>query len=201
MTPGAHAQKENTMYEGLDLAGLGEDALALGKVSAAVIVGATAARFVTSQAQALMTGSLAMLQPYAAAVPIAAGVALYSVARDMAPEYVPGVAAGMVAYGIMKGLVSLATQFAPSQTATLTAYSPFAGVDTYDSRMLAGLGYVAPSNGGGYNQFGVRAYMNGAPVSVQRLNGAPVSVQRLNGIGSAPLTAEFVHMPGAAVLQ
>ena len=175
------------------LMGLKEDGMESAKVGAAALAGAVLAKQVVKYAAAFGTSTTdltkkALLPPAAVAlIPLVAGIAIHSKGKMMYPLAAPGIAAGMVAFG----LANLVTAFAPVPATgpdMIRPYLPFNGVDSYDSRMLAGapvdiqrLGY-----GGGYNQFGVRSYMQGAPTSVQQLN----------GLGSAPMSAQVLSTHG-----
>jgi hypothetical protein len=183
------------MYGGLGA--LKEDAMEIGKVGVAALAGASVAKMVAEKVADLKKADgSAMLPAWVAPLaPLAVGVAVHAYGKSRFPLAAPGIAAGMVAVGLGK----LAGALAPaSQLENVRKYVPFAGVDTYDSGLLAGLGY--------YDASVNRYMMAGSPTQVQRLMGAPVQVQSLAGLGStvvnglagAPMSAQVLSGSAAA---
>ena len=163
----------------MDLYGLKEDSMEAATLGASVLVGAAVAKQVTGLAALNSLPAAKWVKPL---IPVAVGIAIHSYAKGRYPVAAPGVAAGMVAFGIA-ALVKAATDKAD-------AYLPFNGLGyTYDSPLM-GLGYSYGA--------GVDAYMNGAPTQVQSLMGMPVQVQTLSGLGStivgsgAPMSASLM---------
>lgn len=165
----------------MDLYGLKEDSMEAATLGASVLVGAVVAKQVTGIAALNNLPAAKWVKPL---IPIAVGVAVHSYGKGRFPVAAPGVAAGMVAFGVA-GLVKAATNAADP-------YLPFNGLGfTYDSGLM-GLGYSYGA--------GVDAYMNGAPTQVQSLQmaGMPVQVQSLQGLGStivggsSPLSASLM---------
>lgn len=171
----------------MDLYGLKEDSMEAAKLGASVLAGAAIAKQVVEYA-ASATSPVPAKEWVAPLLPIAVGIGIHSYGKGRFPIAAPGVAAGMVAVGVGKLIAKAVgpSVAADDAGAMVAKYVPFAGVDTYDSPLLAGLGY----NYGA----GVDAYMHGAPTQIQQLMGAPVQVQALGGLSS--------HVVGSsAVLQ
>ena len=163
----------------MDLYGLKEDSMEAATLGASVLVGAAVAKQVVGVAALNSLPAAKWLKPL---IPVAVGIAVHSYGKGRYPVAAPGIAAGMVAFGVA-GLVKAATSAADP-------YIPFAGLGfTYDSDLM-GLGYSYGA--------GVDAYMNGAPTQVQSLMGMPVQVQTLQGLGStivggsSPLSASLM---------
>lgn len=170
----------------MDLYGLKEDSMEAATLGASVLVGAAVAKQVVGLKALETIPAAKWVKPL---IPIAVGVAVHSYGKGRYPVAAPGVAAGMVAFGVA-GLVK-AVLPAPAAGATdMASYLPFNGLGyTYDSGLM-GLGYSYGA--------GVDAYMNGAPTQVQSLMGMPVQVQSLQGLGStivggsSPLSASLM---------
>jgi hypothetical protein len=177
----------------MDLYGLKEDSMEVAKIGASALAGAAVAKVVVGKVGPMIfkdpTSALAKYVP--PLLPIAVGIAVHSYGKSQFPIAAPGVAAGMVAYGIA-GLVKAVLPAAKAGETDMASYLPFnlSGLGyTYDSA-LQGLGYSYGA--------GVDAYMHGAPTQVQSLMGMPVQVQTLSGLGStivgssAPLSASLM---------
>ena len=168
----------------MDLYGLKEDSMDVAKIGASALLGAAIAKQVVGIAALDSLPAAKYLKPL---IPVAVGVAVHSYGKNQFPMAAPGVAAGMMAFGIA-GLVKAVLPDA--QQATVGAYLPFNGLgETYDTGLM-GLGYSYGA--------GVDAYMHGAPTQVQSLMGAPTQVQAISGLGStivggsAPLSASLM---------
>lgn len=164
----------------MDLYGLKEDSMDVAKIGASALVGAAIAKQVTGIAALDKLPAPQYVKPL---IPIAVGIAVHSYGKAQFPVAAPGVAAGMMAFG----LAGLVKAFLPAEQ---QAYLPFNGLgETYDTGLM-GLGYSYGA--------GVDAYMHGAPTQVQSLMGAPTQVQSLMGLGStivgnsAPLSASLM---------
>lgn len=172
----------------MDLYGLKEDSMEAATLGASVLVGAAVAKQVVGIDALDKLPAAKWLKPL---IPVAVGIAVHSYGKGRYPVAAPGIAAGMVAFGVA-GLVKAALP-APAAGATdMASYLPFNGLGyTYDSPLM-GLGYSYGA--------GVDAYMNGAPtqVQVESLMGMPVQVQSLQGLGStivggsSPLSASLM---------
>lgn len=174
------------MYDSLGLAAIKDDAVEVGAAAVGTLVGVAVAQFVTKQVDGMLTKDAAPSFPGArqvsSLIPVAVGLGIYTYGaqrlnRGMTRDAVAGTAAGMVAFGLGKLIVSLI----PQAKNTLPAMD-LAGVYDYS------LGYNTAEYGPG----GVEAYMMaGAPVSFEpaRLNAAPVDIQQLNG---APVSINTV---------
>ena len=158
---------------------LKEDSMDMAKLGVSALAGAAVAKQVVGIGMLDKLPAAKWLKPV---IPVAVGIAIHNRLKGQFPVAAPGVAAGMVAFGIA-ALVKAATDKAD-------AYLPFNGLGyTYDSPLM-GLGYSYGA--------GVDAYMNGAPTQVQSLMGMPVQVQSLSGLGStivgsgAPMSASLM---------
>lgn len=155
------------MYDSLGLAALKEDAMEVGSAAVGTLVGVGVAKFVTDKVGGMLTFTGG--QYVNALIPVAAGVAIYSMGanrmqRGALRDATAGVAAGMVAFGVGK----LVASFAPA-AASATGLS-LGNVYDYS---LDGLGY-GPGD--------VSAYMmQGSPTSMESLAAMPVDIQQLNG--------------------
>lgn len=193
------------MYDSLGLAALKEDAMEVGAAAVGTVAGIAVARFVTVALNSTVAGKEGFLvqsegddkgkpvfagaDKIATLVPVAVGVALYSMGagkmgRGAARDAVAGAAAGMVAYG----LGSLIAKFTekPSETADTLGIS------------LKGFGNVYDySLNGDFGPGDVSAYMmNGAPVSFEpyrQMNGAPVDIQTVTAFNGAPTSATVLN--------
>jgi len=215
----------------MDLYGLKEDSMALAKAAPAVLVGAAAARVVSKLAADMLapvskkdaagaeTLSAAEIEKnkqsvlrklVAPALPVAVGLATQMYGKDRFPVAAPGVAAGMVAYGLGAIIVNYLPAPKDAKSFDLKAYMPFAGLggDTYDTGLM-GLGAygagVDAYMGLGYGGYSMEPgapvaieTLRGAPTQVQSLMGSPTQVQSLMGLGSsivgssAPLSASLM---------
>jgi hypothetical protein len=155
------------------LMGLKDDAMKVGKVGLGVVAGAGAAVAVVK-----MVPEYKFSEWVNPLLLIASGAAVYGYGKDKFPVAAPSFAAGWAAVGLGK-LIGAGLKAAGQES--IAQYVPFAGVDTYDSGLLAGLGY------GGYNASVSRYMMQGSPTQVQQLMGAPIQVQALAGLGSSVL--------------
>ena len=160
------------------LMGLKDDAMKVAKVGLGVVAGAAAAKYLVELKKA--DGSELLKYKFSEWINplllIGAGAAVYGYGRDRFPVAAPSFAAGWtaVALGKLIGAGLDAANMSESKK-----FVPFAGVDTYDSGLLAGLGYTDAS---------VRRYMmQGSPTQVQTLMGAPIQVESLAGLGSTVL--------------
>lgn len=166
----------------MDLYGIKEDAMDVAKIGASALVGAAVAKQVVKMVPDF--GGSQYVKPL---IPVAVGVAVHTYGKMNFPVAAPGVAAGMMAFGI----AALVKAILPdAQKATVGEYLPFNGLgETYDTGLM-GLGYSYGA--------GVDAYMHGAPTQVQTLMGAPTQVQSISGLGStivggsAPLSASLM---------
>lgn len=179
------------MYDSLGLAALKEDAMEVGAAAVGTVAGIAVAKFVTSK----LTGTGGLLSKAGTAepifagadkvatlVPVAVGVALYSLGankmgRGAARDAVAGAAAGMVAYGV--GSLVAAFTATPANTMKTIGLQGFGNVYDY-------------SLNGDFGPGDVSAYMmNGAPFTAEpyRLNGAPIDVQVATPFNGAPTSA------------
>ena len=173
----------------MDLYGLKEDSMEVGKLGASALVGAAIAKQVVGLKALDSLPAAKWIKPL---IPIAVGVGVHSYGKNQFPIAAPGVAAGMVAVGVA-ALVKAAVA-GTSSDAMISSYLPFNG--------LGELGYVYDYSlqGLGYGPGDVTRYMNGAPTQVQSLMGAPLQVQALAGLGAAPTTVS-VAGPMSATLM
>lgn len=180
------------MYDSLGLAALKDDAFEVGAAAVGTLAGVAVAQFVTKQTDDMLkfTGG----KQVSSLIPVAVGLGIYSygaqkMGRGMARDAVAGVAAGMVAFGVGKLVVSLLPDTAK---ASVQQFLPSMGLNgVYDYS----LGYNTAEYGPG----GVEAYMMAgspvsfeparqfaaAPVDIQQLNGAPVSISTVAPISTA----------------
>lgn len=171
----------------MDLYGLKEDSMEVGALGASALVGAAIAKQVVGIDALNSLPAAKWLKPL---IPVAVGVAVHSYGKSRFPVAAPGVAAGMVAFGVASLVkAAVAGTAADSQ---VTGYLPFNGLGfTYDSGIM-GLGFDRSGYGAG-----VDAYMgiSGSPVQVVATHGlgsgAPVQIQTvtgrsvaMNGLGS-----------------
>lgn len=174
------------MYDSLGLAALKEDALEVGSAAVGTVAGIAVAKFVAgtlvgTEAKPGFLRSAADKSKFvfpgadkvAPLVPVAVGVAIYSMGaakmgRGALRDATAGVAAGMVAYGI------------GSLVASFTAKAN----DTMGTLGLSGLGsvYDYSLDGLGMGPGDVSAYMMaGSPITEEPLAATPVDVQQFNG--------------------
>jgi hypothetical protein len=203
----------------MDLYGLQEDAMEVGKLGAAALAGAAIAKLVVdkgadliapvSKKDAAGAETLTAAEITAAKesplrkfvvplLPVAVGVAVHSYGKSQFPIAAPGVAAGMVAVGLGRLISNLIEK--PTDTAAMDIASLLPG--GRDSG-LAGLGYVYDYSlqGLGYGPGDVTRYMMaGAPTQVQSLMGAPLQVQSLAGLGASPNTVSVVGPMSASLM-
>ena len=120
------------------LMGLKDDAMKVGKVGLGVVAGAGGA-VALSKLEFLSDdkagGFMKWIRP---AVLVLSGAAVYGYGRDKFPVAAPSFAAGWAAVGLGQ-LIGAGLKAAGQED--IANYVPFAGVDTYDSGLLAGLGY------------------------------------------------------------
>jgi len=183
------------MYDSLGLAALKEDAMEVGAAAVGTVAGLAVAKFVTSK----LSGTDGLLQKadksglvfagadkVATLVPVAVGVALYSMGankmgRGAARDAVAGAAAGMVAYGIG----ALVASFTKDKAETAKTFGISLG-NVYDYSL-----------NGDFGPGDVSAYMmNGAPVSFEpyrQMNGAPVDIQTVTAFNGAPTSATVLN--------
>jgi hypothetical protein len=196
------------MYENImGLGALKEDAMEIGKVGASALLGAAIAKQVVKMTSKLGLDAAGAGTPTLPAwanglIPIAVGVAVHAYGKAQFPLAAPGVAAGMVAFGLADVVKGAVAKSSAETQKMVSDYTPFAGVDTYDSGLLAGLGY--------YDASVNRYMMAGSPTQVQRLMGAPLQVQQLaggigstvvNGLAGAPMSAQVLAGGAAATLM
>ncbi len=197
----------------MDLYGLQEDAMEVGKLGAAALAGAAIAKLVVDKGADLIapvTGEggkpenkdSALRKYVVPLLPVAVGVAVHSYGKSQFPIAAPGVAAGMVAVGLGR-LISNVIE-APKAAADGTKGMDIAALlpGGRDSA-LAGLGYVYDYSlqGLGYGPGDVTRYMMaGAPTQVQSLMGAPLQVQSLAGLGASPNTVSVVGPMSASLM-
>lgn len=164
------------------LYGLKDDAMRVAKIGVGIGLGIAGAKVVDAMVPAFSYSE--WVKPV---VLIGAGAAVYGFGKDKSyAAWTSSFAAGWTAVGLGK-LIGAALDAAGAakdpagMLAKVKGYVPFAGVDTYDTGLLAGLGY------GGYNASVSRYMMAGSPTQVQQLMGAPLQVQQLAGLGSSVL--------------
>lgn len=142
-------------------------------------------------------------------VPVAVGLGLFAMKRGEYPVLAGANGIGMVAYGLarlVKNFANRADQKDPkSWGATVNKYLPFGATDTYESPLLAGLGY-GPGNidrylAQGMNGLGYGPYDRspGAPVMVERLASAPTEFQEVR-LAAAPMTATALNGLSATLM-
>lgn len=185
---------------GRKMHGLGEikdDAIKAASVGAGAVVGVAAARFLAGSAESAgfskeADGSMNAYGKIASVgIPLVGSiVTLYlgkDVKNDHAKNAIVGASAGMAAVAIAK-LVKI---LSPKLSDTFYLNGLAAGVDTYDSALLAGLGEM---------DYSVNRYMMaGSPTQIQSLMGSPTQIQSLMGaplqvkqLAGAPLSATLM---------
>jgi hypothetical protein len=179
------------------LAGIKEDAMEIGAVGVGAVAGVVVAKAVTGWVAGQSwtkddKGATAMWAQYVnALLPAAVGLGVIygankAALRGAARQAALGVAGGMVAVSVAKVVTAISEPTAKSLMLT-----PLAGVDTYDSGLLAGLGEMDASV--------ARYMMAGSPTQVQTLMGAPIQVQAFAGaptqvqaLAGAPMSATLM---------
>jgi hypothetical protein len=209
----------------MDLYGLKEDTMEVGKLGAAALAGAAIAKIVVDkgadliaptkvktateggakdQAEADANKKSALRKFIMPLVPVAVGIGVHSYGKSQFPIAAPGVAAGMVAFGLgrLLGNVLAPTTSAGNVDVTKLADSAVSFLPFGHDTGLNGFGYVYDYSlqGLGYGPGDVTRYMNGAPTQVQSLMGAPLQVQALAGLGASPNTVSVVGPMSATLM-
>lgn len=179
------------------LEGIKEDGIKAASVGAGAVVGVAAARFLAGSAENAgfskeADGSLNAYGKIAAVgIPLVGSIVTLYLGKDvknaMAKDAVVGASAGMAAVAIAK----LVKVLSPKLSETFYLNGLAAGVDTYDSALLAGLGEM---------DYSVNRYMMaGSPTQIQSLMGSPTQIQSLQGaplqvkaLAGAPMSATLM---------
>jgi len=157
----------------LDTEQLKQDVMQYAVLGVSAAASAAVARLVVGEINSRWTTRPQWAKYAIPVAPIALGIGIGVYARTKslsvnAQRAADGAALGMAAYGLALLL---------SEIPKVGQFSPFAAPAAFSD--LKGLGAM--------QDLSVQAYLNGAPMAVERLSGAPMAVERLNG---APTVVE-----------